>query len=438
MFKIKIEKIVKLNLNNVTTFFHHRSGWDFAISNLMGLHDTTGILMEDFIEKTFGWNRCENDPNDEKEIYYNDIIYYVKYKDIKLYKHSHAVELSSNLYVKYDIKSKQWIKVSDINIEEWDKSNYAYTNTTYNFPWIGFLHNPPNVPYWFDYQNSPQEILKYTEFINSLQHCEGIFVLSDYLNKWLTNYFKNNNINVRVNTLWHPTETPKLKFTWKKFKDNNNRKIVQNGYWLRNMSFIWDIKCDYTKVWLYSNSYAFECLKRELINSPNSTKLHKDLLDRITKLGYSDEEIISKTIIDVDLMRLNNDEYDKMLSENICVLSLYDSSCNNAIIECMVRNTPIIVNKIEPVVEYLGKDYPLYFNTIEEAEALLNNKKKLKKGYKYLKKMDKTRLSGKYFKKSLMDSDIYINLLEKYGAKYEYEYIYKTLSEYKSSSGSWN
>jgi hypothetical protein len=37
----------------------------------------------------------------------------------------------------------------------------------------------------------------------------------------------------------------------------------------------------------------------------------------------------------------------------------------------MVRATPILVNPLPGVVEYLGADYPLYYDSLEEATAKL-------------------------------------------------------------------
>jgi hypothetical protein len=35
-------------------------------------------------------------------------------------------------------------------------------------------------------------------------------------------------------------------------------------------------------------------------------------------------------------------------------------------VECIIRGTPVIVNKIGGVSEYLGDNYPLYFNSLDE------------------------------------------------------------------------
>lgn len=68
---------------------------------------------------------------------------------------------------------------------------------------------------------------------------------------------------------------------------------------------------------------------------------------------------------------LNNDDYDNCLKKNIVFLNLIDASACNTILECIVRCTPIIINKIDPVVEYLGEEYPLYYTNIAEAVKLI-------------------------------------------------------------------
>ena len=100
---------------------------------------------------------------------------------------------------------------------------------------------------------------------------------------------------------------------------------------------------------------------------------------------------------------LNNDDYDKLMSENIVFINLVDASAVNTIIECIVRNTPIIVNNHPAVVELLGNKYPLYFRNTNyeminvEINKILLDDKLLRKGYKYLKKMDKRSFSIGYF-----------------------------------------
>jgi hypothetical protein len=108
----------------------------------------------------------------------------------------------------------------------------------------------------------------------------------------------------------------------------------------------------------------------------------------------------------------DNEHYDRMLSCNIVFLDLYDSSANNTIVECIVRNTPLIVNRHPAVVEYLGKDYPLYFDTIEEASYLAEDEEKVYTAYIYLRDRHeiKERLTDRYFIREFTNSAIYRQL----------------------------
>ena len=81
------------------------------------------------------------------------------------------------------------------------------------------------------------------------------------------------------------------------------------------------------------------------------------------------------------------EEYDNFLENNIVFIDLFDASANNTILECIVRNTPIIVNRCEGVVEYLGEDYPLYFNNLDEVNELLSYPN-ITKAHEYLKSLN--------------------------------------------------
>ena len=93
-------------------------------------------------------------------------------------------------------------------------------------------------------------------------------------------------------------------------------------------------------------------------------------------------------------------KYDDLLCENIVVMEVFDASASNGVLDCIVRNTPIIINKHPAVVEYLGADYPLYFTHPNEIPALTEN---AVKAHEYLVKMDKSFLNIEVFIKNIMD-----------------------------------
>jgi hypothetical protein len=93
-------------------------------------------------------------------------------------------------------------------------------------------------------------------------------------------------------------------------------------------------------------------------------------------------------------------EYDLLLSKNIVFIDLFDASANNAILECIIRNTPVIINKTDAVIEYLGIGYPLYFESLEDIPNLLNETKIIE-AHEYLCKITKNDIMIEYFTKQL-------------------------------------
>ncbi|MEX0594867.1 MAG: hypothetical protein WD512_00070, partial [Candidatus Paceibacterota bacterium] len=107
---------------------------------------------------------------------------------------------------------------------------------------------------------------------------------------------------------------------------------------------------------------------------------------------------------------LGNAEYDILLSENIIFLHLVDASAANTVIECLVRRTPLVVNRVPAVEEYMGREYPLFYDTLEEANAILNNLDLLELGYKYLLNYDISKLHINTFIKDFIASFEKMNL----------------------------
>ena len=107
--------------------------------------------------------------------------------------------------------------------------------------------------------------------------------------------------------------------------------------------------------------------------------------------------------------KLSNTDYDDLLTENLVFINLVDASAVNTIIECIVRNTPIIVNNHPAVVELLGKNYPLYFTQTnnyfemnQEIYNLLSNTNNIKKAHNYIEKIYKTPFNINHFKQTFM------------------------------------
>jgi hypothetical protein len=97
-----------------------------------------------------------------------------------------------------------------------------------------------------------------------------------------------------------------------------------------------------------------------------------------------------------------------LLSENIVFIELYDANANNTIVECIARGTPILVNPLPAVVEYLGEDYPLYFNNLPEAAEKALDLKLILEAHQYLMECEtRGKLGSGYFLKSFCESEVY-------------------------------
>jgi hypothetical protein len=261
------------------------------------------------------------------------------------------------------------------------------TPTPIEEPWIAVAHVPFNklpLEYYAKRNTNFLELKKTDIWKHSAKNCKGIYCLSEYMAKQLRVH-----IDIPVEVIYHPTEFPTNKWTPEKFRSNPNKSVIQLGNWMRRMSAIFNIDSPYQRV---------------IVNAGSSKKDVLELMDKMGEAYIADEDIIYQDDF------LDNDEYDELLAKNIVFINLYDASANNAIIECIARNTPILINPIEPVIEYLGENYPYYYTTYEEAARKLRDEKCIMDTYYHLVNMDKIRFTGEYFKQSIEKSEIYKNL----------------------------
>ena len=256
--------------------------------------------------------------------------------------------------------------------------NYYYNpkNNYINSPWIGFIHHVPDVPP----SESPSlnDLLNNSKFKRDLFYCRGILTLSNYLKTYLESKLP----RIKITNLFHPINKDVEQFDLELFKENKEKQLLFIGNQDRQYARFYRLKTNYQKIWLSGKPVekSIELLK---------TQLSIDFNENICK--------------EIKICSLSNSEYDNILKKNIVMLDLYNCSANNAIIECIVRNTPIFVNKKGGVVEYLGKDYPLYFNNLEELSSKLENIDLIMDAHFYLKSMDKQFLSFEYFTNQLKD-----------------------------------
>ncbi|AYV84537.1 MAG: putative WcaK-like polysaccharide pyruvyl transferase [Hyperionvirus sp.] len=225
------------------------------------------------------------------------------------------------------------------------------------------------------------------KFIANIKNCMCVFTFSEYAKKYISDIFVDKGIDVPINVFKHPTGFNTLiKFDWEKFINNDDLKIIQIGQQLRYFSTIYRLRTKLKKMWLPGNvdkKWAIKSLKSELKEFNITDKID---FASVSISYYEDYN-----------------EYNKLLGNNIVLVHLRDANANNSVIECIARNNPLIVNKHPAVVEYLGENYPLYFNEIGDIQNLLD-KEEIRKGYEYLLNLDKSKLGFDIFADNIVQN----------------------------------
>jgi hypothetical protein len=267
----------------------------------------------------------------------------------------------------------------------------------YKKPWVGFFHNPPFEEDWFFGFNSLDKILEIPELQQSMDSCMGLFTLSKDLADFL-----HQRTGKKVSWAYHPTEIPQKIFNFEKFSQNQIKLIIQVGYWLRKPNSIYLLplskESKYKKIKLIP--YENEEIKGMINHFEKAEKENYDI-----QLTREHEENT------FPMPRKSNEDYDELLSKNIVFLDLYATSANNAVIECIARATPLLINRLPATELYLGKDYPFYFDSLDEAAKKCLDLDLVKRTHEYLMSWHvRDKLSQEYFRYSIEESEVYKSL----------------------------
>jgi hypothetical protein len=352
--QINPDKITIINKNFQKL---HRSGWQYVVDNVIlqlnNLTTTKPLIIDTFIDKTFNWNY---------EFY--------SYKGIVPYK----------------------------------------------TPWVGFIHHTYS-SYNNDY--NCQALFENSGFLNSLPQCKCIFVLSEYLKTQIQESLREFNFNIPIINLVHPTDNPDIVFNWDLFMNNKNKQLIQVGNWLRNVFGIYRVDLPETSI-IKQKSILQNNNSSNYFAPPNFLDTLKDQLNTtedtasdavdICRNAFQNMHIkgLFDTIVDMEnsvktISYLDNVDYDTLLSQNIVFLNLVDASAVNTLIECIMRCTPIIVNKLPAVMELLGSNYPLYYKSYYEVSQILDDTERIRQGYLYLVDLDKSKFDINTFTTNLMN-----------------------------------
>jgi hypothetical protein len=363
----------KLNMNYLVQHElkgYHRSGWNFILQNLQKLHtpQPSAPIFDSYLDKTFGWD--------------HDFLSHIGF-------------------------------------------------LPYRKDWSGVFHHTPNEEYS---EHNLINVFNKPNFIESLGFCKMLIVFSTYLKNWIRSQLEYLEIyNVPVIMIRHPTQRVDkcLRFKYSKYKANKDKKIIHIGAWLRNTYSIYELDAPdrFKKCALKGKAmenYFVEphiidemekCMivhssnSQELITSGGTNCVVETPKKSINKYIAGLIKSIRNEYDNVEIIEmLSNESYDKILTKNIVFIDLVDASAVNTLIECIVRNTPILINRLPATEEYLGCDYPLFYKDLEHAKELIEDDCLIYKAYKYLKRLDKREYDIMNFISKLVFSEPYASI----------------------------
>ena len=270
---------------------------------------------------------------------------------------------------------------------------FHWNNKFINGKWYGICHLTHDVPKTMEIVDI-DKLLHNETFIQCLQNCKGIIVLSEYMKT----YFENKDVfvDVPIYSLKHPVGEMTKQFDIDMFLSKKKFSLILLGQQLRKISEILFINGPIIqdKIWLSGTKDKNKC----------RTMFFNDL---VYNNVIENEEQYEEMTENINIPYLNNfEEYDELICNNIVMIPLYNASANNSVLEIIQTNIPAFVTRLPATEEYLGKDYPMFYSHYDEINEIIQTTesfvRKCKETHAYLKSMDKSAFTFERFYSDLM------------------------------------
>ncbi len=266
-------------------------------------------------------------------------------------------------------------------------------------PWIGIVQEPYTIPDWLAAIpgcGGATWLFEQPAWKESLASCRGLFALSTYSAEFLRKWFA----GIKVNEIVHPADFTGDVWSPERFQDNPAKKVIQPGWYMRNLHSIFELPQTQAEKVAVPFCRDWE-LYQQLFETEEELRKSEGLFFECMRETAS----VMKDVSEADL--------GKMLTENIAFVNLYESNAVDTVIECIARATPLLVNAMPAVVEYLGPEYPFYMWCYDQAAEKADDHKLILETHEYLKDLGiRKKMTPQAFKQSLLESEVCRSVLE--------------------------
>lgn len=270
---------------------------------------------------------------------------------------------------------------SPVFLEDFADASFTYdgsrlAHADYSGPWVGIFHHPAVIdsPHAGDERSVLSEILKASALTPEVRaNCVGAIALCPYVQRVLVDEFP----DAATLVIRHPSsmDCPQ----WDVAEYDRAPQVFQTGYFLRNVRAIFQIAPQGHQLVRTGCRLGWQVFRNA----------------KLEKIYRKDERQVKAKVF--DLPRLNDRAYDAFMSTSVVLTHLYGAAANNVVVECVARCTPLAVNRLPAVEFYLGRDYPLFYDGLDEVARLIEDRSRVLAAHEYLAGMDRSWLSVERF-----------------------------------------
>lgn len=244
---------------------------------------------------------------------------------------------------------------------------------------IAFSYIPLNLPKRLlqtdEYQHLTMDTYNPGNLNDLKRYCRILFTFTEHHAKQLTDL-----TGLNVQHVQAPLNESGMHWSLEAYENNDKKQIIQVGWWLLRCHAIFMLPdSTFEKLWINASQFgqnsAFYVDEQYLTNINVYFSFMKDTV--AISGNTSDEQLKS------------------ILCSNIVFGHFYDAIAPDIISKCIMHNTPILLNAIPPIREYLGNDYPFYYYSYKDAINKASDYSTVLKAHKYLKNLSSKMKSSR-------------------------------------------
>lgn len=248
-------------------------------------------------------------------------------------------------------------------------------------PWVGIFHHPVDIhsPLTSDRGYRLGGMTSTRVWKQSVDNLRGVIALCPDVAKWFHEALP----HIPTLVLKHPSEVPELKWQAPMWPN-----VWQTGFFIRDTQFV-DHLPTVRPRFKSMPHLDWQRHRESQLKKYHAKKQH-------TNYGS------------IPVERVSNDVYDLMMSTYVVCMHLFAAAANNVVVECIARNTPLLVNDLPATRYYLGSDYPLFFTAdafgkcdYVKTATLVNDRDRVYAAHEHLKALEKHWLRGDVFAKDV-------------------------------------